>query len=128
MAFVLSTFFAGLAGGLYAQSLGNIQNGVFSSYNSFLPLMMSVIGGLGTIEGPILGSVIIIGIDSYLPRIDPLLNSLMGSLFSAVSDVGPPLRLISLGLFLLIVVIFVPKGISSLIQRIYNYLLASPGK
>jgi branched-chain amino acid transport system permease protein len=128
LAFVLSTFFAGLAGGLYAQSIRYIQLDVFSSYHSFQPLMMSVIGGLGTIEGPIIGSVIIVAVESYLPRIDPLLQSLMGSLFSGVSNVGPPLRLISLGLFLLIVVIFVPKGISSLIRRVYNYLRASPGK
>jgi len=89
---------------------------------------MSVIGGLGTIEGPIIGSVMIVAIERYLDRIDPILQSLMGSLFSGVSNVGPPLRLIGLGLFLLTVVIFVPKGISSLIRRIYAYLQTSTGK
>ena len=128
LAFVLSTFFAGLAGGLYAQSIRYIQIDVFSSYHSFQPLIMSVIGGLGTIEGPIIGSVMIVAIERYLDRIDPILQSLMGSLFSGVSNVGPPLRLIGLGLFLLTVVIFVPKGISSLIRRIYAYLQTSTGK
>ncbi len=67
LAFVISTFFAGLAGGLYAESQLFIQISIFEPYNSFLPLIMSVIGGLGTIEGPIIGSVIIVTINSYLP-------------------------------------------------------------
>jgi branched-chain amino acid transport system permease protein len=120
-AFVLSTFFAGLAGALYAESIVYIQVSIFDPYYSFLPLMITVIGGLSTIEGPIIGSVIIVMINSYLPKIDPALNSLMGPLFPAVSNVGPPLRLIGLGLFLIIMVIFAPKGLSSLIHRTIDY-------
>jgi len=122
IAFVISTFFAGLAGGLFAQSIRYIHVSVFDPYYSFLPLMMCVIGGLGTIEGPIVGSVIIVTIESYLPRIDTALNGLMGSLFPAVSNVGPPIRMLSLGLFLLAVVIFAPKGVTPLIKKAYNYL------
>jgi branched-chain amino acid transport system permease protein len=121
IAFVLSTFFAGLAGGLYAQSIRYIQVSVFDPYYSFLPLMMAVIGGLRTIEGPIIGSVIIVTINSYLHRIDNVLHGLMGPLFPYVSNVGPPLRMLSLGLFLVIVVIFLPKGVSSLLPKIHNY-------
>jgi len=130
IAFVISTFFAGLAGGLYAQSIQYIQVSVFGAEYSFLPLMMCVIGGLGTIEGPIVGSVIIVTIESYLPRIDPFLNSLLGQdglipLFPAVSNVGSPLRFLGLGLFLLVVVIFAPKGVTPLIKKAYHYLRRS---
>lgn len=121
LAFVLSTFFAGMAGGLYAMSIRYIQVSIFGPYYSFLPLMMCVIGGLGTIEGPIIGSAIIVSIESYLPRIDPFLQSLMGTLFPAVSNVGPPIRMLGLGLFLVVVVIFAPKGVASLLPKIYNY-------
>ena len=44
LAFVISTFFAGLAGGLYAESQLFIQISIFQPYNSFLQLIMSVIG------------------------------------------------------------------------------------
>jgi ABC-type branched-subunit amino acid transport system permease subunit len=88
--------------------------------------MMSVIGGLGTIEGPIIGSVIIRAIDSYLPSIDPVLDGLLHPLFPSVSHVGPPLRMLGLGLFLLVVVIFAPKGVAPLIKKAYNYLRSSP--
>ena len=131
IAFVISTFFAGLAGGLFAYSIRYIDHSVFNPYYSFLPLMMAVIGGLGTIEGPIIGAVIIETIESYLPRIDLLLDSLVGReglipLFPAVSNVGPPMRFLFLGLFLLVVVIFAPKGVAPLIRKVYNYLRSSP--
>ncbi len=126
-AFVISTFFAGLAGGLYAESTLFIQVSIFEPYYSFLPLIMSVIGGLGTMEGPIIGSVIIVSIDSFLPLTDKYLRPL-GSLFPGVSNVGPPLRLLGLGLFLIVVVIFLPKGVTSLFHKLYDYLREEPKK
>jgi branched-chain amino acid transport system permease protein len=130
IAFVISTFFAGLAGGLFAQSIQFIDRTVFSAEYSFLPLMICVIGGLGTIEGPLIGSAIIVTIDSYLPAIDDLLHGLIGRdgllpLFPAVSHVGPPLRMLGLGLFLLVIVIFAPNGVTPLIKKAYNYLRES---
>lgn len=126
LAFVISTFFAGLAGGLYAQSIQFIQISIFEPYYSFMPLIMSVIGGLSTIEGPIIGSVIIVSIDSFLPLTDKYLQPL-SPLFPGVSNVGPQLRLIGLGIFLIIVVIFLPKGISSLLHKAYAYLSEDKG-
>jgi branched-chain amino acid transport system permease protein len=125
IAFVISTFFAGLAGGLYAQSIQYIQNFIFEPYYSFLPLMMCVIGGLGTIEGPIIGSVIIRAIESYLPSIDSALDGLLHPLFPSVNHVGPPLRMLGLGVFLIAVVIFAPKGVAPLTRKAYNYLRSS---
>ena len=120
LAFVISTFFAGLAGGLYVESILFVQVSIFEPYYSFLPLIMAVIGGLGTIEGPIIGSIIIVSIDSFLPLTDKYLQPL-SPLFRGVSNVGPPLRLIALGLFLIVIVIFFPRGITSLLRKAYDY-------
>jgi branched-chain amino acid transport system permease protein len=127
IAFVISTFFAGLAGGLYAESTLFIQNSIFEPYYSFLPLIMSVIGGLSTMEGPIIGSVIIVSINSFLPLTDNYLQPL-SPLFPGVSNVGPPLRLLGLGIFLILVVIFLPKGITSLLRKGYTYLREDTSK
>jgi branched-chain amino acid transport system permease protein len=121
LAFVISTFFAGLAGGLFAESQLFIQNGIFSAENSFLPLIMAVIGGLGTIEGPIIGSIVIVSIDSFAPLSYPLLQPL-NPIFPGVTNVGPSLTFVGLGLFLILVVIFLPKGITSLLPKLYTYL------
>jgi branched-chain amino acid transport system permease protein len=128
LAFVISTFFAGLAGGLYAESQLFIQVSIFEPYYSFLPLIMTVIGGLGTIEGPILGSIIIVSIDSFLPNADKFIQPVLGPLFPSVSNVGPPLRLIGLGLFLILVVIFFPKGVSSLLHKAYAFFSEDTSK
>jgi branched-chain amino acid transport system permease protein len=121
LAFVISTFFAGLAGGLWAESQLFIQLDIFKVDNSFLPLIMSVIGGLGTLEGPILGSIIIVSIESFMPLAYPYLQSL-SPLFPGVSNVGPPLKYVGLGIFLILVVIFLPQGITSLFAKLYSYL------
>jgi len=83
---------------------------------------MSVIGGLGTIEGPIIGSVIMVFIDTLLPNIDGALQLALSPLFPAVSNVGPPVRLLGLGIFLVIIVVFLPKGVTSLLHKIYRYV------
>jgi len=120
LAFVISTFFAGLAGGLYVQSTSYLDLSLFSLNHSFEPLMMAVIGGLATIEGPIIGAIIIVAIQSYLPSIDPILRSVVGPLFPEVSNAGPYIRLLAIGIFFIIMVIFAPKGITSIIQRLYT--------
>jgi branched-chain amino acid transport system permease protein len=121
LAFIISTFFAGLAGGLLAESHLFIQNDIFSAENSFLPLIMAVVGGLGTMEGPIIGSIVIVSIDSFLPLTDKFLQPL-SPFFPGVTNVGPSLRMVGLGLFLIVVVIFLPKGLSSLLHKLYDYL------
>jgi branched-chain amino acid transport system permease protein len=110
-----------LAGGLLAESQLFIQNDIFKAENSFLPLIMAVIGGLGTPEGPIIGSIIIVSIESFMPLTYPFLQPL-APLFPGVSNVGLPLTFVGLGIFLILVVIFLPKGITSLLHKLYDYL------
>jgi branched-chain amino acid transport system permease protein len=57
--FALSAGFAGLAGGIYAFYLGYIAPGSFPVLLSFEFVVMAVIGGLGTIWGPLVGAGII---------------------------------------------------------------------
>jgi len=121
LAFVISTFLAGLAGGLLAESQLFLTTDIFKPDNSFLPLIMAIIGGLGTIEGPIIGSIIIVFIDSYLPLADRILQPL-SPLFRGVTSVGTPLGHAALGLFLIVVIIFLPKGLTSLFHKGYHYL------
>ena len=120
--FTTLAFFAGLSGAIYAHFQRNLHISVFSAHNNFQPLMMSVIGGLGTIEGPIIGSTILVFIDRLLPGIDGGLQLILNPLFPAVSNVGPYIRSFGLGIFLVLIVVFLPKGVTSLLQRLYHYL------
>jgi branched-chain amino acid transport system permease protein len=128
IAFVISTFFAGIAGGLYVYFIRYVDNSIFAPANSFSPLIMTVIGGLGTVAGPIIGSIFLISVQQILalPSVADFLRASLGAYFPGVGDVGPPLSLLVIGVILLVIVIFAPKGLISLFRKLYNYLNTKP--
>jgi branched-chain amino acid transport system permease protein len=56
-AFVVSSFFAGVAGALFAHSEGYIHTNSFSFVRSFEIVAFVVLGGLGSLSGAILAAV-----------------------------------------------------------------------
>ncbi len=56
LAFVVSSFFAGVAGGLYAHLLQYISPGTFDIIKSTEMLVMVYLGGVGSIAGSIMGA------------------------------------------------------------------------
>jgi branched-chain amino acid transport system permease protein len=128
IAFVISTFFAGVAGGLNVYFLRFIDNSIFAPANSFLPLIMTVIGGLGTVVGPVIGSVFWVTIQQSLalPSVAEAFHNSIGSYFPGVSNVGPPISLIIIGIILILIVIFSPGGLAPLLQKLYKQLTAKP--
>ncbi|GID30775.1 hypothetical protein Abr02nite_57580 [Paractinoplanes brasiliensis] len=80
--FALSAGFAGLAGGVYAFYLGYLSPGSFPVLLSIEFVVMAVVGGLGTLSGPLVGAVVIVllvqalntlgtqpGMPSYAPSV-----------------------------------------------------------
>jgi branched-chain amino acid transport system permease protein len=130
IAFVISTFFAGIAGGLHVYFIRFVDNTIFSAANSFLPLIMSVIGGLGTVAGPIIGSVFMVSIEQILrlPSVADAFHSSLGSYFPGISNVGSPISFLLIGVFLVLIVIFFPKGLISPFRKVYSYLTKPPEK
>ena len=130
IAFVISTFFAGLAGGLYVYFYGFVDNSIFLPTNSFMPLIMTVIGGLGTVAGPIVGSIFFTSIDQILSTqsVTQSLNNTLGSFFPKVGYVGPPITYLIIGVILLVIVIFSPKGLTPLFRKFYNYIMTEEKK
>ncbi|MCX5659163.1 MAG: branched-chain amino acid ABC transporter permease [Planctomycetota bacterium] len=66
-AFVISAFFAGIAGALYAHQLGNaLAPSELCYQKSFDVIIMVVIGGMGSITGSILGAVLVTALPEWL--------------------------------------------------------------
>lgn len=64
---IVSGFFAGVCGALYAHSIGIIEpNMVFSIHFSALPMIMSIFGGRHSVLGPIIGSLLLFPMDQFL--------------------------------------------------------------
>jgi branched-chain amino acid transport system permease protein len=58
-AFALSGFLAGIGGGLYAHAQMNIGPAMLSGSLSVLVVLLAMIGGMGTIVGPLLGGILL---------------------------------------------------------------------
>jgi branched-chain amino acid transport system permease protein len=59
VAFVISSFFAGVAGGLYAHFNSLIEPNSFNFNRSVEAVIMVVIGGMGSISGAVIGGIIV---------------------------------------------------------------------
>lgn len=65
-AFGISAMYAGIGGGVLAHLLNYISPYSFQSPESFALLGMLVVGGIGTLAGPIIGSIIMTLLPEYL--------------------------------------------------------------
>ena len=57
LAFVIGSLFAGLAGGLYAHINGFLHPNTFNFIKSFDPMIIIVLGGLGSMTGTVVASL-----------------------------------------------------------------------
>jgi branched-chain amino acid transport system permease protein len=98
VALVLSAFLTGLGGAFYANYLFSLQpNAVFGIPLSVDIILRPVVGGSGTLMGPILGSFIL----------SPLAE-LSRTYFARAGLVGT--HLVAYGLLLVAIVLFLPRG------------------
>jgi branched-chain amino acid transport system permease protein len=92
-AFVLSTFFAGLSGALYASFIRFIGPDIGNIVITFDLLTYLLIGGIGTLSGPIVGTVLVVWISQQLQFLQDY-------------------RMLIFGPILTLLVIFYPRGIA----------------
>lgn len=125
LAFAVSAFYAGIAGGLYAFVLRFIEPELFSLFMSVMFLTMAVVGGLGSILGSIAGACLLSWLDLELrnilevPYLGEWLKILSHSFFSltGVSNI----QLIVFGLILILIMLFEPLGIFGIWIRTKKY-------
>ncbi len=82
IAFAMGAFIAGVCGSLYAYYLFHINpDGVFKLDWTLYPILMCVIGGSGTIVGPVIGAFFMTAVfalaEMYLPQMHPILAGLL---------------------------------------------------
>ena len=83
-AFVLGAFLAGLAGGFYAHYITFVGANVFGFAFMVSMIIMVLIGGKGTLIGPLLGALLVTLLTEYLRELQELRLSLFGLLVMAV--------------------------------------------
>lgn len=93
IAFIAAGFFAAVAGILDAYYQGFVSPTSLSLFQATVVLLAIIIGGASTILGPVLGSVVILAFAEFVSGLLPRWHA-------------------ALGLLLLVIVVFMPQGIS----------------
>jgi branched-chain amino acid transport system permease protein len=97
-AFGASAALAGLAGCFYPGFVGTLVPDAFNVIESFTMLAMVIVGGMGTMIGPVIGAIVLTVLPEWLRGFGEL-------------------RLMIYGLALTLVVLFLPGGIASCFKR-----------
>jgi len=112
LSFGISSFFAGLGGALYGHYLGFVSIEEFNIQLSITFLAMIIIGGLGSIRGAMMGAAFMV----LLPELmDWSTRSLSGSSidrFLSLTDALPFIKEASIGLVIILFLIFEPNGLA----------------
>lgn len=81
IAFMISAFFASLAGGLYAVHSNFVPLDTLSINMSGDVVIMALLGGIGTLYGPILGAMLIVYLKNLLSNWIGNWNLILGAIF-----------------------------------------------
>ena len=108
MAFVISSFFAGIGGALLAMYQGSLQANSFKSSMTYEILLIVVIGGLGSVSGSVLASFLFIAASEWWLR---FLDSEMLIGDFQVPLLAPGFRMVVFSVVIMVVVLFFRKGI-----------------
>ncbi len=119
-AFFVGCVFAGIAGALSVQYYGYANVEQFPFFDSVWLLGMLIIGGMGSVSGVIYGVIALKLLQQLATRIGPSLADLL----NPQAAVGLSLILPSVAIILFL--IFAPRGIAHLIERVKNYYQAWP--
>jgi len=96
LAFGMSGFFAGIAGGLYVHFLRIAAPSTLDLFFSFQAILWTIFGGVCTIYGPVVGVFILVPLTEMM----------------ACTEWGGQLRFIVIALLLILTLLFMPEGIT----------------
>lgn len=115
LAFAVSAFYAGVAGGLFAFLLGFINPSTFNFILSIYFLAFVIVGGLGSIFGSIMGGIVMTWLMLTLDKIQELPHigaALVSFSKGWMSLTGlPNVSSIVFGLIIVLIVVFEPLGL-----------------
>jgi ABC-type branched-subunit amino acid transport system ATPase component/ABC-type branched-subunit amino acid transport system permease subunit len=94
--YLLSGFIAGVGGAVYAHSLGGFGPRTFAVKASLDVVVMTVIGGVSLLAGPVLGALLVIGVPAFAP---------VSSLALAATQLGQ-----------LILILYLPGGLAQIVR------------
>ena len=113
-AFLVGAFYAGIAGGLWAIALRHVSVEQFSLFSSIWLIAMMIVGGLGSIVGALIGTVVIQLAREAVTALGPTLSQT----FPIVGqDIVFASMNVLLGMVVILFLLFEPKGLMHRVDR-----------
>jgi branched-chain amino acid transport system permease protein len=103
-AFTLSAILTGFAGAIYAHHIRYISPQLLGMDFIFMMLIMVIVGGRGTLAGPVLGAAIFVMVPEWL-------------------RVADRLRPVLLGMVFLVCIVFMPQGVYPALVALWKHTL-----
>ncbi|MEO1190432.1 MAG: branched-chain amino acid ABC transporter permease [Pseudomonadota bacterium] len=107
ISFTISAFFVGMAGGLYGHFLGLLTVDTFYLPLTFITLAMLVVGGMQSLSGAVIGTLVISFLIEFLRSMESGMD--IGVL---VIDLPASSAEVGLGVVMLLILIFRPTGLT----------------
>ncbi|QDO88089.1 branched-chain amino acid ABC transporter permease [Ornithinimicrobium ciconiae] len=117
-AFAVSSGFVGLAGSLTAHYSEVISWEKFTLDVSILYLAMIIVGGLGSVAGAVYGAIFM----TLLPEVIRRLANALESSMPFLGDQLPAVRNATFGAIIIAFLIFEPRGLDRIWQRLKDYV------
>jgi len=106
--YLLAGFIAGIGGAAYAYALSNIGSATFPTEASIDVVVMTVIGGVSVLAGPIIGALWVIGVPAFVP---------LDSAGLAATQLGS-----------LLLILFFPRGLAQLAEPVRDRFVTWIGR
>ena len=108
LSFVISSFFAGVGGALFAMYVANAQAKVFTSTMTYEILLIVVIGGIGSVSGSVIGTFLYVACSEWWLRFLDA-ETYIGSFKVPLLRSG--FRMVVFSVVIMIIVLFFSQGI-----------------
>ena len=108
LSFIISSFFSGVGGALFAMYVANAQAKVFTSTMTYEILLIVVIGGIGSISGSVIGTFLYVACSEWWLRFLDM-ETYIGSF--KVPFLRSGFRMVVFSVVIMIIVLFFSKGI-----------------
>lgn len=108
LSFVISSFFSGVGGALFAMYVANAQAKAFTSTMTYEILLIVVIGGIGSISGSVIGTFLYVACSEWWLRFLDMETYIGGF---KVPFLRSGFRMVVFSVVIMIIVLFFSKGI-----------------
>ncbi|CVI62639.1 branched-chain amino acid ABC transporter permease (plasmid) [Agrobacterium leguminum] len=122
MSFALASFYAGIAGGLWAYFFRVVTPDSFPFATSIFMLAAIIVGGMGSILGGVLGAIFM----TLVPELLRFVMELFGPWFPNAAITLSPIRTISFGALIVGFLIFEPQGLAEVVRRVRRFFRLWP--